>query len=149
MIHQCGKTSLDELNEYAETLAPEHFRRYRVTEFVGPELADVFALADVIISRSGAGTIAEITALGKASVLIPLASAAGAEQAHVARTLAERGAAVALSGEVSEATLQEAIAPLLTDSEHRAAVAEQARIQGRRDAAQQLAHLVLSVAAGR
>lgn len=36
----------------------------------------VLALADVVISRSGAGTIAELTALGKASVLIPLPTSA-------------------------------------------------------------------------
>jgi UDP-N-acetylglucosamine--N-acetylmuramyl-(pentapeptide) pyrophosphoryl-undecaprenol N-acetylglucosamine transferase len=51
-----------------------------VTGFIGPELPDVLALADVVISRSGAGTIAELTALGKASVLIPLPTSAGDEQ---------------------------------------------------------------------
>ncbi|GAA5079703.1 UDP-N-acetylglucosamine--N-acetylmuramyl-(pentapeptide) pyrophosphoryl-undecaprenol N-acetylglucosamine transferase [Nocardia iowensis] len=146
VIHQCGKASADELRQRAADLAPDLSARYLVTEFVGPELADVFALADVIISRSGAGTIAEITALGKASVLIPLSSAAGNEQAHNARTLVERGAAVALLGEVSGPSLQEAIEPLLADSERRTTAAEQARLQGRRDAAELLAHLVCSVA---
>ncbi|WP_405166529.1 UDP-N-acetylglucosamine--N-acetylmuramyl-(pentapeptide) pyrophosphoryl-undecaprenol N-acetylglucosamine transferase [Nocardia sp. NBC_01499] len=146
VIHQCGKASAGELKAYAATLAPELACHYLVTEFVGPELADVFALADVIISRSGAGTIAEITALGKASVLIPLASAAGNEQTHNARTLADRDAAVALLGEVSSPALQAAITSLLADPDRRAAVAEQARLYGRRDAAEQLAHLVFSVA---
>ncbi|GAA5097028.1 glycosyltransferase [Nocardia iowensis] len=106
----------------------------------------MFALVDVIISRSGAGTIAEITALGKASVLMPLASAAGNEQAHNARTLAGRGATVALLDEMSGPSLQEAIAPLLTDPGRRTTIAAQARRLGRRDAAEQLAHQVRSVA---
>ncbi|WP_306796643.1 UDP-N-acetylglucosamine--N-acetylmuramyl-(pentapeptide) pyrophosphoryl-undecaprenol N-acetylglucosamine transferase [Nocardia sp. XZ_19_369] len=149
IIHQCGKSSIEDLIEHAATLAPELSGRYLVTEFVGPELADVFALADVVVSRSGAGTIAEITALGKAAVLVPLASAAGNEQAHNAAALAERGAAVALLGEVSAHTLQEALVPLLADAEKRTAVADSAHLCGRPDAAEHLAQLVLSVADGR
>ncbi|WP_245720137.1 UDP-N-acetylglucosamine--N-acetylmuramyl-(pentapeptide) pyrophosphoryl-undecaprenol N-acetylglucosamine transferase [Nocardia uniformis] len=146
VIHQCGKSSIDELTDHAATLAPDLSGRYLVTEFVGPELADVFDLADVVISRSGAGTIAEITALGKASVLIPLASAAGNEQAHNAGVLAERGAAVALLDEVSAHTLRQALEPLLRDTEKRTAIAQSARLCGHPDAAEQLAQLVLSEA---
>jgi UDP-N-acetylglucosamine--N-acetylmuramyl-(pentapeptide) pyrophosphoryl-undecaprenol N-acetylglucosamine transferase len=83
--HQCGKTSITELREYAATLDVASGARYLVTEFIGPELADVFAVADVVISRSGADH-RELTALGKASVLIPLASSAGNEQTHNATT---------------------------------------------------------------
>jgi hypothetical protein len=64
----------------ASALPKELAARYRVTDFVATELPDVLALADVAVSRSGAGTIAELTALGKAAVFIPLASSAGGEQ---------------------------------------------------------------------
>ncbi len=111
--------------------------------YVGPELPDVLALADVVVSRSGAGTIAELTALGKAAVLIPLASSAGNEQAHNARHLAEAGAATALLGEVSAGLLREALAPLLADPERRTAVAERARSHGRPDAADRLVDVLL------
>ncbi|MGY1984344.1 UDP-N-acetylglucosamine--N-acetylmuramyl-(pentapeptide) pyrophosphoryl-undecaprenol N-acetylglucosamine transferase [Nocardia gipuzkoensis] len=146
VIHQCGKSSLTELREHATTLDAVLGARYVVTDFIGPELADVFALADVIISRSGAGTIAELTALGKASVLIPLASSAGNEQTHNATTLAEHTAAVALLGDVSAQTLRDAIEPLLGDPGRRAAIAEHAREHGRPDAARALTDLLLSVA---
>ncbi|WP_330230281.1 UDP-N-acetylglucosamine--N-acetylmuramyl-(pentapeptide) pyrophosphoryl-undecaprenol N-acetylglucosamine transferase [Nocardia sp. NBC_00508] len=146
VIHQCGKTSVTELREHAATLDAALGKRYVVTEFIGPELADVFALADVVISRSGAGTIAELTALGKASVLIPLASSAGNEQAHNAATLAEHGAAVALLRDVAAPRLREAIEPLLTDPSRRATIAEHAREHGRPNAARELAQILISVA---
>lgn len=61
--------------------------RYRLAGFVGEELPYVLALADVVVSRSGAGTLAELTALGMPAVFVPLASSAGQEQAHNARHL--------------------------------------------------------------
>ncbi|KPC70119.1 UDP-diphospho-muramoylpentapeptide beta-N-acetylglucosaminyltransferase, partial [Streptomyces sp. NRRL F-6602] len=72
--------------------------------FVGPELPDVLALASVVVSRSGAGTISELTALGKPSVLIPLATSAGNEQEHNALHLQGAGAAVALTGDRATAS---------------------------------------------
>lgn len=82
VIHRCGATSIGESRQHATQLPAEVRPRYLVTDFVGPELPDVLALADVVIFRSGAGTIAELTALGKPSVLIPLATSAGNEQEH-------------------------------------------------------------------
>ncbi|QIS20411.1 UDP-N-acetylglucosamine--N-acetylmuramyl-(pentapeptide) pyrophosphoryl-undecaprenol N-acetylglucosamine transferase [Nocardia terpenica] len=146
VIHQCGRASTTDATHYAAALDPRVANRYTVTEFIGSELPDVLALADVVISRSGAGTVAELTALGRAAVLIPLASAAGNEQAHNARVLDDAGAAVALTGDVSASALREALEPLLADPDHRASVAERARQHGRPDAADELARVVLSAA---
>ncbi|MEV7027965.1 UDP-N-acetylglucosamine--N-acetylmuramyl-(pentapeptide) pyrophosphoryl-undecaprenol N-acetylglucosamine transferase, partial [Kitasatospora sp. NPDC093558] len=120
VVHQCGPSHKEGLRARAAAL-PEHLRgRYLVTGFVGPELPDVLALADVVISRSGAGTLAELTALGKAAVFIPLATSAGNEQEHNARHLADAGAAVALTGHASPDTLRDTIVPLLIDPARRA-----------------------------
>ncbi|WNI19715.1 UDP-N-acetylglucosamine--N-acetylmuramyl-(pentapeptide) pyrophosphoryl-undecaprenol N-acetylglucosamine transferase [Actinacidiphila sp. ITFR-21] len=145
VIHQCGPANLAELRRHTASLPGELASRYLLTGYVGPELPDVLALADLVISRSGAGTIAELTALGKAAVLIPLATAAGNEQAHNARHLEEAGAAVALVGEVTPDRLRDAVAPLLTDPSRRSAMAERARAQGRPDAADRLVDVLLSV----
>jgi UDP-N-acetylglucosamine--N-acetylmuramyl-(pentapeptide) pyrophosphoryl-undecaprenol N-acetylglucosamine transferase len=91
VIHQCGADSVGAMREAAGRLPAALAGRYVVTGFIGPELPDVLALADVVISRSGAGTIAELTALGKASILIPLPTSAGDEQRHNARHLAALG----------------------------------------------------------
>ncbi|GIH70731.1 UDP-N-acetylglucosamine--N-acetylmuramyl-(pentapeptide) pyrophosphoryl-undecaprenol N-acetylglucosamine transferase [Sphaerimonospora thailandensis] len=146
VIHQCGAANLEGLRRDAGQLPAELAARYLLTGFVGPELPDVLALADVVISRSGAGTIAELTALGKAAVLIPLASSAGGEQEHNARHLHEAGAAVALLGNVSPDGLRQAVAPLLADPAYRADIAKRAMAHGRPDAADRLVDVVLSVA---
>ncbi|MFF1921310.1 glycosyltransferase [Streptomyces sp. NPDC058221] len=148
VIHQCGPANVEELRRHVAGLPPELAGRYFLAGFVGAELPDVLALADVVISRSGAGTLAELTALGKPAVFVPLATSAGNEQAHNARHLAEAGAAVALLGEVTEASLCEAVGPLLTDAARRDAMAERARAHGRPDAADRLVDVILSAASG-
>ncbi|KOV56855.1 UDP-diphospho-muramoylpentapeptide beta-N-acetylglucosaminyltransferase [Streptomyces sp. MMG1121] len=147
VIHQCGAASIEEARHYAAQLPGDIRPRYLVTDFVGPELPDVVALADIVISRSGAGTIAELTALGKPSVLIPLATSAGNEQEHNALHLQEAGATVALLGEaVTPEGLRAAVAPLISSPGERRHMAEQARSLGRPDAADRLAEVLLDVA---
>ncbi|WP_326624176.1 MULTISPECIES: UDP-N-acetylglucosamine--N-acetylmuramyl-(pentapeptide) pyrophosphoryl-undecaprenol N-acetylglucosamine transferase [unclassified Streptomyces] len=148
VIHQCGPRNVGALQQLATVMPSELAGRYYLTGFVGPELPDVLALADVVVSRSGAGTLAELTALGKPAVFIPLASSAGGEQAHNARHLEEAGAAVALFGEVTGASLRDALGPLLTDPHRRVAMAERARAHGRPDAADRLVDVILSAASG-
>src|SRR5690606_37320665 len=72
VIHQCGPDHLRAMFERTASLPAELAARYRVLGFVGPELPDVLALADLVVSRRGADTVAELTALGKPSVLVPL-----------------------------------------------------------------------------
>ncbi|REK89219.1 UDP-N-acetylglucosamine--N-acetylmuramyl-(pentapeptide) pyrophosphoryl-undecaprenol N-acetylglucosamine transferase [Streptomyces inhibens] len=148
VVHQCGPANVEALRGHTAALPAELAGRYYLTPFVGPELPDVLALADVMVSRSGAGTLAELTALGKPAVFVPLASSAGNEQAHNARHLEETGAAVALLGDVTAERLQDALSPLLTDPARRAAMAERARVHGRPDAADRLVDVLLSAASG-
>ncbi|MER5969684.1 UDP-N-acetylglucosamine--N-acetylmuramyl-(pentapeptide) pyrophosphoryl-undecaprenol N-acetylglucosamine transferase [Streptomyces sp. NPDC002055] len=148
VVHQCGPAHYEGLLARAADLPPGPAARYHLVPFVGPELPDVLALADLVISRSGAGTLAELTALGKPAVFIPLASSAGGEQAHNARYLEEAGAAVALVGEVTGDGLCEAVTPLLGDPTQREAMAIAARAHGRPDAADRLVDVILSAASG-
>ncbi|MFJ4436991.1 UDP-N-acetylglucosamine--N-acetylmuramyl-(pentapeptide) pyrophosphoryl-undecaprenol N-acetylglucosamine transferase [Streptomyces sp. NPDC088923] len=148
VVHQCGPAPYEALAARASGLPPHVAARYHLTPFVGSELPDVLALAALVISRSGAGTLAELTALGKPAVFIPLASSAGNEQAHNARHLEESGAAVALEGEVTGERLREAVGPLLDDPSRREAMAAAARAQGRPDAANRLVDVVLNAASG-
>lgn len=147
VIHQCGPKHVDALRARTAGLPAELAARYLLTGYVGAELPDVLALADVVISRSGAGTLAELTALGKAAVFVPLASSAGNEQWHNAHELHTQGAAVALLHEATPSALAEAVGPLLTDTARRQIVAERAKSQGRRDAADRLVDVLLETAA--
>jgi len=146
VVHQCGPANEADLHGRAARLPAHLMGRYFLTGFLGAELPDVLALADVVVSRSGAGTLAELTALGKASVFVPLASSAGNEQAHNATHLEQAGAAVALLGAVTPDDLRAAIGPLLDDPARRTAMAARAREHGRPDAAQRLVDVLLSVA---
>ncbi|PZT74783.1 MULTISPECIES: UDP-N-acetylglucosamine--N-acetylmuramyl-(pentapeptide) pyrophosphoryl-undecaprenol N-acetylglucosamine transferase [unclassified Streptomyces] len=148
VIHQCGPANVGDLSQRAQAVPASLAARYLLTGFVGPELPDVLALADVVISRSGAGTIAELTALGKAAVFVPLASSAGNEQEHNARHLHDAGAAVALIGDATAGALGDAVAPLLADVGVRAEMARRARSHGRPDAAERLVDVILSAASG-
>lgn len=68
VIHLCGKGKLDEsLN------GTEGYRQY---EYIKKELPDLFALADLVISRAGANAICEISTLHKTNLLIPLSAKA-------------------------------------------------------------------------
>lgn len=63
-------------------------------EYVQDELADFYALADIIVSRSGANALAEISELQKPNILIPLPSAANNHQYINAKYFSDRGASI-------------------------------------------------------
>lgn len=71
MIHLCGKGNLD--NKLAGITGYAQF------EYANAELTDMFALADMAISRAGANSICELLALHKPNILIPLSAAASRE----------------------------------------------------------------------
>lgn len=66
VVHLCGKDKIDNL-----LLATPGYRQF---EYVKAELKDLFALADIVISRAGANSICELLALKKPNILIPLPS---------------------------------------------------------------------------
>ena len=73
VIHQTGKTYFNDYNKYKS-------ENYIPLPFVGPEMIDLFKLATVTISRSGAGTVCELIAVGKKSIYVPLKIAQKNEQ---------------------------------------------------------------------
>lgn len=75
IIHQCGKLYIEEL----KTLEGPS---YKVFDFIGEEMIALMNNADVVISRSGAGTTIELMALGKPSIFVPLKIAQKNEQYH-------------------------------------------------------------------
>jgi UDP-N-acetylglucosamine--N-acetylmuramyl-(pentapeptide) pyrophosphoryl-undecaprenol N-acetylglucosamine transferase len=73
IVHQVGKNFV---HEYSHLKHPH----YIPLPFVGPEMIDLFKLATVTVSRSGAGTVCELIAVGKKSLFIPLKIAQKNEQ---------------------------------------------------------------------
>ena len=103
VVHLCGKGNLDEkLNNTPG---------YVQYEFIKDELADLFALADIMISRAGANAICEIAALAKPNLLIPLAAnASRGDQILNANSFAKQGFSMVLRQEDMNAeTLEKSI----------------------------------------
>ena len=92
VIHLCGKGKLD--SSLTDT------KGYVQYEYIKDELADLFALADIVISRAGANAICEISALKKPNLLIPLsARASRGDQILNARSFEKLGYSMVLEEE--------------------------------------------------
>ncbi|MGW0433555.1 UDP-N-acetylglucosamine--N-acetylmuramyl-(pentapeptide) pyrophosphoryl-undecaprenol N-acetylglucosamine transferase [Micromonospora sp. NPDC003197] len=147
VLHQCGDYSFAQMREVAAGL-PDYLRnRYRVVDYVHGELPDVLAAADIVVARSGAGTVAELTALGKACIFIPLIPTGGDEQRRTARHLADAGAARMLAGpDATPDRLRDEVIALLKDPRQRQWLADNARQHGRPDAATAVARQLIDAA---
>jgi len=107
-----------------------------------------YACADLVVSRAGATTIAELTVCGLPSLLIPYPYATNGHQEANARALQRvGGAGVLLDDQLSAIVLAERIEGLLDHGEQLGAMAERSRSFGRPDAAGRLADLTESVQA--
>jgi UDP-N-acetylglucosamine--N-acetylmuramyl-(pentapeptide) pyrophosphoryl-undecaprenol N-acetylglucosamine transferase len=92
VVHLCGKGKKDDSLDNTEG--------YRQYEYIKEELPDLFAMADVVISRAGANAICEILALRKPSLLIPLsAKASRGDQILNAESFRKRGFSMVLQEE--------------------------------------------------
>jgi UDP-N-acetylglucosamine--N-acetylmuramyl-(pentapeptide) pyrophosphoryl-undecaprenol N-acetylglucosamine transferase len=150
ILHQTGPTSANtdakELAALRDTLPETLRRRYQIVEFVREELPDVYAVADLVVGRAGAGTIAELAYVGKPAILIPLPGAGGDEQARNAKVLGDAGAAVVIrQADATPERLRHEILSLLGDSERRARMATAALEVARPDAAARLADALLAL----
>ena len=117
---------------------------------VRPFLDDVageLRRADVIVARSGAGTVAEIAAVGRAAVFVPFPFAADDHQRSNAEALAKHGGAMCVvQRDATPARLADAIGGLLADGAAREAMAAAARAMGRPRAAWDVADDLLHLA---
>jgi UDP-N-acetylglucosamine--N-acetylmuramyl-(pentapeptide) pyrophosphoryl-undecaprenol N-acetylglucosamine transferase len=114
----------------------------RLQAEVVPFLYDMpraFRQADLIISRAGATTVAELTACGKPAILIPFPHAIYGHQERNARVLERAGAAqVMLDGVLTGEGLANAVAVLLADRARLAEMGRRSRALGRTDSAEQV-----------
>jgi len=97
VIHQTGENNFDEVRHKAGELGIKVGREgYHAMSFITDDLGDILAVSDLIISRAGSTSIAEIAANGKASIIIPLTNAANNHQRMNAYAIAKYGGCVVL-----------------------------------------------------
>ncbi len=152
VIHQCGDSEGTRADHEAlarRTLELDNRlrSRYALLQYVGQEIGEVYALANLVIGRAGAGTVNELAALGKPSILIPLPHAAGDEQRQNARRLAEAGAALVLEeSEMSPDRLVSLVRDALAAPSRLGAMSRAAQGLGLADAEMKIADLLLDLA---
>ena len=132
VIWQCGKyykAGVDEFMAAHTVPAVKHF------DFI-QRMDLAFAAADVVVSRSGASTVSEICAMGKACIFVPSPNVAEDHQTHNAMALVRKDAALIVKdAEAAEKLLPEALG-LLADPERTATLGANAEKMALRDAAQ-------------
>jgi UDP-N-acetylglucosamine--N-acetylmuramyl-(pentapeptide) pyrophosphoryl-undecaprenol N-acetylglucosamine transferase len=110
-------------------------------------IGDAYASADVVVTRAGASTVAELAVWGIPSILVPYPHALDNDQDYNAAVLADVGGAVVVrDAEATADVVGPIIEDLLAHSDKRAAMGAAARSVGHKDAAEILARWVLDLA---
>jgi UDP-N-acetylglucosamine--N-acetylmuramyl-(pentapeptide) pyrophosphoryl-undecaprenol N-acetylglucosamine transferase len=129
----------------------DEFRRFhrppqvQVLDYLDP-MADGYAVANLVVSRAGMMTVAELCAWGLPSILIPLPTAAADHQTRNARVLAEAGASLQVpQAELTPERLGEAVQRLLSEDGTREDMARRARARGKPGAAAEIVSNLLTL----
>lgn len=138
VIHQTGEREFEDTRaRYGEVPAG-----WRLVPFL-PRIHEELAWADLVLSRAGSQTLAELAAAGRPSILVPFGRATHAHQSENARVFADAGAAIAIDeSALSAGVLSQAVSDLLAGRRRLAEMGEAARSFARPDAARLLADLL-------
>ena len=140
-LHQTGDKDFENIRDA--------YRKAGVRGTVAPfiyQMAEAYAVADVVVSRAGATTLAEITALGKPAILVPYPYAAGRHQECNALKLREMGAAFMMpEDEMRGETLAKNIRELYDNGALRAEMQRSSQGLGRPDACSKIVDIAMSL----
>ena len=141
VTHQAGKADVEGVRRaYAEAGISAD-----VVEFID-DMSRAYALADLVVCRAGATTVAELTVCKKAAVLVPFPHATDNHQEVNARALVDTGAALMFrESELSGEKLAEAIRALHGDPARRGQMEKKAGLLGRPEAAKEIADALVQM----
>jgi UDP-N-acetylglucosamine--N-acetylmuramyl-(pentapeptide) pyrophosphoryl-undecaprenol N-acetylglucosamine transferase len=148
VLHQTGSHNYESVvasvEEYGLKIGESGYMPWPF--FTAEELADALQCATLVISRAGAGSIAELAAVKKAAILVPLLNAANDEQRMNAYDVAALGGALVLEeANLGEHILLKKIEELLGDAELRKTMSEKLSVFYHSDAADKIADGVHSL----
>ncbi len=142
VVHQTGERDL--------AMARQAYEQYGIEAEVSPfivDMASAYEASDLIICRAGATSLAEITAAGKASILIPFPFAANDHQTMNARAMAKAGAAAVIpQRELTAEKLSSLVESLLGDEQKLRDMEAKSKKLGRPDAAARIVDACLQLA---
>ncbi len=140
-LHQTGDKDCEKVTEA--------YRRLGFKGIVAPfiyQMAEAYTVADMVVCRAGATTLAEITAIGKPALLIPYPHAASNHQEYNARKLEDMGAArIVLEKSLTGEVLADCIRELYGDEHVRRDMQNASAMFGRIDAAEKVVDIALSL----
>jgi UDP-N-acetylglucosamine--N-acetylmuramyl-(pentapeptide) pyrophosphoryl-undecaprenol N-acetylglucosamine transferase len=141
IVHQTGPKELESVQQvYTQAGVAADIRAFI------DDMPQAFAETDLIVCRSGASTVAEITAAGKTAIFIPLPTAADDHQTKNAEALAKANAGVLMpQSQLTPEMLASGIVELFTDRAKLRAMSENARRMSHADAAGRVAEVAESV----
>jgi UDP-N-acetylglucosamine--N-acetylmuramyl-(pentapeptide) pyrophosphoryl-undecaprenol N-acetylglucosamine transferase len=141
-IHQTGEKDLKNVSASYNKLKFHG----RVFPFIY-QMSDAYSVADLIICRAGATTLSEISAIGKAAILVPYPHAASNHQEFNARKLEDMGAAkVMLDKHLTGEVMAKAIRELYDNPDRRREMQKASKAFGRTDAAEKIVDLSMNLA---
>lgn len=150
VIHQCGKNNYEEVRGRSEVILENSLYkdRYYLRPYLNFDaIRMAFGSADLIISRSGGGSIFEISASGLPSIVIPLTEAAQDHQRENAYSYAKNGSAVVVEeSNLRPHILRSEIDRLFADKELLKKMAQSAKDFFRPDAAEKIARELINLA---
>ncbi len=148
VVHIAGRSEGDTVRRRFGEDGREMSPRYAIHDYID-EMGSALAASDLVVSRAGATSIAEVTALGIPSVLVPFPFATDDHQTKNAKAVAEAGGAMVLpDAELDSPAFIETVTALLADADKRATMAAASRSLGHPDAGQNVADMVRAAASG-
>ena len=148
LIHSAGKGGYKKMLEDMELAEIKNAkeRGMDVREYIY-DMPLVMAAADLVVCRSGASTLSELTALGRPAILVPSPNVTNNHQEKNARVLEKAGAAVVIpESEITEDKLLGSVSLLLSRPETLASMSEQMIKIGMSDATEIIADIILDLA---
>jgi len=142
VVHVAGRVEEAAVHAALESVAPGFRDSYHVVGYLD-DMGSALAAADLVIARAGATSIAEITAMGIPSVLVPYPYATDDHQTSNARTVSDAGGAVVVAdADLDSPGFGDVVLGLLHDEARRRSMSEAAMSLARRDAAASVAALI-------
>ncbi|TLM78513.1 MAG: undecaprenyldiphospho-muramoylpentapeptide beta-N-acetylglucosaminyltransferase [Actinobacteria bacterium] len=149
VAHVAGRVEADAVNEAVAAHPHRDASRYHVLDYE-EDMGSALAAADLVVCRSGASSVAEVIAVGRAAVLVPYPYATDDHQTLNASEVVEAGGAVLVrDADLDGPEYADAVLGLLADRERRQRMAAAAARLGVPDAAARVAALACQAATGK
>ncbi|KFI69221.1 undecaprenyldiphospho-muramoylpentapeptide beta-N-acetylglucosaminyltransferase [Bifidobacterium magnum] len=156
IVHLTGKGKIDEVRELVAQSAGQDVltglgdesvagRDYHVAQYL-ERIDYAFACADLVICRSGAGSVSELTALGVPAIYVPLPIGNGEQRFNAEPVVKAGGGIMVADRDFTADWVREHVPPLLADPKALHELGDKAWEYGIRDAAQRMAREILRLA---